>query len=146
MWRIFLESLLGLILLFAASIYGYEYLIYGKTDPDLVDANLRVEAFRDIMNHVSTNESDDQAIALMQLFAKKTHRLLEEYPEDKLPKPIGEYFKENTDTHFLLNDDSHLWLKFDNNPNYFELSDDPDSELIKAIEFGNQVVWLFFLA
>ncbi|NOH31228.1 ATP-binding protein [Vibrio mediterranei] len=146
MWRIFVESLVGLILLFAASIYGYEYLIYGKTDPDLVDANLRVEAFRDIMNHVSTNESDEQAIELMELFANKTHRLLEQYPQDKLPEPISEYFKENQDTHFLLNDDSHLWLKFDNNPNYFELSDDPDSELIKAIEFGNQVVWLFFLA
>lgn len=72
MWRIFLESLIGLILLFAASIYGYEYLIYGKSDPELVDANLRVEAFRDIINHVSTNESDEQAIVLMKLFAKKT--------------------------------------------------------------------------
>ncbi|MBY6196400.1 ATP-binding protein [Vibrio hangzhouensis] len=146
MWRIFLESLVGLILLFAASIYGYEYLIYGKTDPDLVDANLRVEAFRDIMNHVSTNESDENAIELLEIFAKKTHRLLSEYPAADLPEHVKEHFTESIDTHFMLDEEDHLWLKFDNNPNYFELSDDPDSELIKAIEFGNQVVWLFFLA
>ncbi|SEF41988.1 ATP-binding protein [Vibrio hangzhouensis] len=146
MWRIFLESLVGLILLFAASIYGYEYLIYGKTDPDLVDANLRVEAFRDIMNHVSTNESDENAIELLEIFAKKTHRLLSEYPAADLPEHVKEHFTESIDTHFMLDEEDHLWLKFDNNPHYFELSDDPDSELIKAIEFGNQVVWLFFLA
>jgi two-component system sensor histidine kinase RstB len=133
-------------LLFAASIYGYEYVIYGKTDPDLVDANLRVEAFRDIMNHVATNESDEQAIELLEAFAEKTHRLLDTHTPSDLPEEVASHFEEQPEVHFLLDDNDHLWLKFDNNANYFHLTDDPDSELIKAIEFANQVVWLFFFA
>lgn len=146
MWRLFLESLIGVILLFAASIYGYEYVIYGKTDPDLVDANLRVEAFRDIMNHVATNESDEQAIELLETFAEKTHRLLDSHAPSSLPEEVANHFDAQPEVHFLLDDNDHLWLKFDNNANYFHLTDDPDSELIKAIEFANQVVWLFFFA
>ncbi|GAL18062.1 sensory histidine kinase [Vibrio maritimus] len=146
MWRLFLESLIGLILLFAASIFGYEYVIYGKTDVDLVDANLRVEAFRDIMNHVSTNESDEKAIELLTSFAEKTHRLLDAHSVEQLPEEVAGHFNQNPGIHFLLDDDDHLWLKFDNNPNYFHMSDDPDSELLKAIEFANDSVWLFFLA
>ncbi|MGF1776939.1 ATP-binding protein [Vibrio nomapromontoriensis] len=146
MWRIFIESLIGLILLFGASIVGYEYLIYGKSDPDLVDANLRVEAFRDIMNHVAVNESDERATDLLQMFATKTHRLLDTMPESELPSEIAQYFLEQPNTPFLLDDDDQLWLRFDTTNNYIKMYDDPDSELLQAIAFGNQVVWLFFLA
>ncbi|MCL9773957.1 ATP-binding protein [Vibrio methylphosphonaticus] len=146
MWRIFIESLIGLILLFGASIVGYEYLIYGKSDPDLVDANLKVEAFRDVMNHVAINESDERAKDLLQMFATKTHRLLDSMPETELPDEIAQYFHEQPGTPYLLDDNDQLWLKFDTNNNYIKMYDDPDSELLQAIEFGDQVVWLFFLA
>ncbi len=108
MWRLFLESLIGVILLFTASIYGYEYVIYGKTDPDLVDANLRVEAFRDIMNHVATNENDEQAIELLEAFAEKTHRLLDSHTPSELPEEVASHFKEQPEVHFLLDDNDHL--------------------------------------
>ncbi|MFA0086756.1 ATP-binding protein [Vibrio sp. 10N.261.51.F12] len=146
MWRIFVESLIGLILLFAASIVGYEHLIYGKSDPDLVDANLQAEAFRDILNHVSVSESNQDATELLQIFTQKTHRLLDEVPMSELPDDVAQYFNRDDQPTYLLGDSGQFWLKFDNSDHFFTMYDDPDSELVKAIEFADQVVWLFFLA
>ncbi|MGF1793964.1 HAMP domain-containing protein [Photobacterium profundum] len=147
MRRIYLESFLGLILLFFLSLVGYEVVIYQlNTDYDYVLKGYEASAYQDLVNIIADTQGKDVAVQAVQDYANKTRRILTIYPFDKAPDAISDAFSRQPYARLYHDDEQVLWFLINQSSDIYSMDVNSDAPLIKRIDFDDNIVWLFFLS
>lgn len=93
MRRIYIESFVGLVLFFIASLATIEVVIYQlNTDYDYVLADYQAEAWHDLIEVIYQHEGDESAVAAVEKYAQKTRQILTKFSTQELPSDISQFF------------------------------------------------------
>jgi|GEM_PF-648017 len=145
MWRIYVESLIGLVTLFVISLMSYEYIVFElNPDHELVLEEYRFQALRDMVNETATLVGEPAALRVLQDYTTKVHEVLATNVIEDTPKDVQSFFTQNESANTYIDADDVWWFTLDNNELLFSLSINEDSELIQAVWFGQDLVWPFF--
>jgi len=147
MRRIYFESFIGLLILFALSIFAYEYIIYElNPDYDYVLQEKEGDAFRDMVLSIYQNQGKVAALDTMERFVQKTAKNLLIVDVSDAPKDVVEFFaKDSSKLNIYFDDERHFWFKLVEPNEIYYISPDFETELRKAIEFDDDIVWWFIL-
>ncbi|HCH4698008.1 TPA: HAMP domain-containing protein [Vibrio parahaemolyticus] len=147
MRRIYLESFLGLIILFLASLKGYELIVYElNTDYDYLLQEHSSQAFYDLLSPIYEEKGLEYTKSELEKFATASHRLLQPHTMDELPPEVKEVFDEDPTANIAFDDERDFWFRFDESTPFFKISDNPNSPIIQAVNFDDNMVWIFFIA
>lgn len=147
MRRIYLESFLGLIILFLASLKGYELIVYElNTDYDYLLQEHSSRAFYDLLSPIYEEKGLEYTKSELEKFATASHRLLQPHTMDELPPEVKEVFDEDPTANIAFDDERDFWFRFDESTPFFKISDNPNSPIIQAVNFDDNMVWIFFIA
>ena len=147
MKRIYLESLLGLIILFVASLVGYEVIVYQlNTDYDYLLEEHEAQAFHDLIYPIYQEKGEEYTIQQLEKFANSSHMLLVVEEMISVPSQVQQVFDEDPSINTAFDEERDLWFRFEPGSPTFKLSKNPNSPIIQAINFDDNIVWLFFLA
>lgn len=147
MRRIYLESFLGLIILFLASLKGYELIVYElNTDYDYLLQEHSSQAFYDLLSPIYEEKGLEYTKSELEKFATASHRLLQPHTMDELPPEVKEVFDEDHTANIAFDDERDFWFRFDESTPFFKISDNPNSPIIQAVNFDDNMVWIFFIA
>ncbi|HCJ4666259.1 ATP-binding protein [Vibrio parahaemolyticus] len=147
MRRIYLESFLGLIILFLASLKGYELIVYElNTDYDYLLQEHSSQAFYDLLSPIYEEKGLKYTKRELEKFATASHRLLQPHTMDELPPEVKEVFDEDPTANIAFDDERDFWFRFDESTPFFKISDNPNSPIIQAVNFDDNMVWIFFIA
>ena len=147
MKRIYLESFLGLIILFIASLFGYEVIVYQlNTDYDYLLEEHEAQAFHELIYPIYQEKGEEYTIQQLEKFATSSHMLLIAEEMKSVPSQIQQVFDEDPSINTAFDEERNLWFRFEPGSPTFKLSQNPNSPIIQAINFDDNIVWLFFLA
>ncbi|WP_404970602.1 ATP-binding protein [Vibrio campbellii] len=147
MKRIYLESFLGLIILFVASLVGYEVIVYQlNTDYDYLLEEHEAQAFHELIYPIYQEKGEEYTIQQLEKFATSSHMLLIAEEMKSVPSQIQQVFDEDPSINTAFDEERDLWFRFEPGSPTFKLSQNPNSPIIQAINFDDNIVWLFFLA
>ena len=147
MKRIYLESFLGLIILFVASLVGYEVIVYKlNTDYDYLLEEHEAQAFHKLIYPIYQEKGEEYTIQQLEKFATSSHMLLIAEEMKSVPSQIQQVFDEDPSINTAFDEERDLWFRFEPGSPTFKLSQNPNSPIIQAINFDDNIVWLFFLA
>ena len=147
MKRIYLESFLGLIILFVASLVGYEVIVYQiNTDYDYLLEEHEAQAFHELIYPIYQEKGEVYTIQQLEKFATSSHMLLIAEEMKSVPSQIQQVFDEDPSINTAFDEERDLWFRFEPGSPTFKLSQNPNSPIIQAINFDDNIVWLFFLA
>ena len=147
MKRIYLESFLGLIILFVASLVGYEVIVYQlNTDYDYLLEEHEAQAFHELIYPIYQEKGEEYTIQQLEKFATSSHMLLIAEEMKSVPSQIQQVFDEDPSINTAFDEERNLWFRFEPGSPTFKLSQNPNSPIIQAINFDDNIVWLFFLA
>ncbi|UTZ43186.1 ATP-binding protein [Vibrio campbellii] len=147
MKRIYLESFLGLIILFVASLVGYEVIVYQlNTDYDYLLEEHEAQAFHELIYPIYQEKGEEYTIQQLEKFATSSHMLLIAEEMKSVPSQIQQVFDEDPFINTAFDQERDLWFRFEPGSPTFKLSQNPNSPIIQAINFDDNIVWLFFLA
>ncbi|GAB7228114.1 ATP-binding protein [Vibrio rotiferianus] len=147
MKRIYLESFIGLIVLFFASLVGYEVIVYQlNTDYDYLLEEHQAQAFHEFIYPVYQEKGEAYTVQQLEKLAKSSHMLLIAEEKTHLPQEIQQAFDHNPSVNTAFDDERDLWFRFEPGSPVFKFSENPSSPIIQAINFDDNIVWLFFLA
>lgn len=147
MKRIYLESFLGLIILFVASLVGYEVIVYQlNTDYDYLLEEHEAQAFHKLIYPIYQEKGEEYTIQQLEKFATSSHMLLIAEEMKSVPSQIQQVFDEDPSINTAFDEERDLWFRFEPGSPTFKLSQNPNSPIIQAINFDDNIVWLFFLA
>ncbi|EGQ8078745.1 HAMP domain-containing protein [Vibrio vulnificus] len=145
MKRIYLEAFFGLILLFFATLWGYEVIVYQlNTDYDRVLTEFEINAFHDLLTPLYQEKGQAYFIEAMENYAEATRSILTIYEQKQLPKEIAAVFVDPAMLVYL-DDDFDVWMRFSANSTIYHLKEDLQSPLRQAIDFSGNLVWVFFI-
>ncbi|WCP65792.1 ATP-binding protein [Vibrio tubiashii] len=147
MRRIYLESFIGLLILFTLSIFAYEYIIYElNPDYDYVLQEREGEAFRDMVLTIYQNQGKEAAIDTMERVAEKTAKTLFIVSSSEAPKDVTNFFaQDQSNLNIYFDEERHFWFKLLEPNEIYYISPDFQTELRQAIEFDDDIVWGFIL-
>lgn len=146
MRRIYLESLVGLILLFMLSLIGYEVVIYQwNTDYDYVLQEHRADAYLDMVNKISDNQGKEAALQSVNDYVDKTRQILTIIPIGEEPDIIRQNMTDHPNKRWYFDDDRVFWFTINNSNDIYNVDVNVDAPLIQKIDFADNIVWLFFL-
>lgn len=147
MRRIYLESFIGLLILFTLSIFAYEYIIYElNPDYDYVLQEREGEAFRDMVLTIYQNQGKEAAVDTMERVVQKTAKTLLIIDSLNAPKEVADFFAhDQSNLNIYFDDERHFWFKLLDPNEIYYISPDFETELRQAIEFDDDIVWGFIL-
>ncbi|MDN3681179.1 ATP-binding protein [Vibrio tapetis subsp. quintayensis] len=145
MWRIYIESLIGLIVLFAATLVTYEVVVFQlNTDHIVVLEHYRAQAMRDLVNETSMVSGLDNALDIIKHFARSTHEVFDEQNIQDTPKHVQYYLANNPEANTFADQDNMWWFTLDNSELIYSLYINENSPLVQAVWFADNLVWAFF--
>ncbi len=65
---------------------------------------------------------------------------------DELPPEVKDVFDEDPTANIAFDDERDFWFRFDESTPFFKISDNPNSPIIQAVNFDDNMVWIFFIA
>ncbi|EAP95686.1 ATP-binding protein [Vibrio splendidus] len=148
MRRIYLESFIGLIVWFIVSIFSYEYVVYQlNTDYDYVLQEREGEAFQKILLSIHHNQGQKSTLDTLERFVEKTSNKLAVFQSDDVPEEVAVHFNNNNSNRQVFFDENRFfWFKLREPDVVYLIVPDFESELRRAIEFGDNIAWVFILA
>ncbi|MEX0336753.1 MAG: two-component sensor histidine kinase, partial [Vibrio tubiashii] len=113
MRRIYLESFIGLLILFTLSIFAYEYIIYElNPDYDYVLQEREGEAFRDMVLTIYQNQGKEAAIDTMERVVEKTAKTLFVVNLSDVPIDVANFFaQDQSNLNIYFDEERHFWFK-----------------------------------
>ncbi|NUW67591.1 ATP-binding protein [Vibrio coralliilyticus] len=147
MRRIYIEAFFGLLVLFTLSLVAYEIIIYQlNTDYDYVLEDLEGAAFRDVLMTISDHQGKDQALIVLNEFIANTAKTLTAFPSSDVPEEVKNYFTNDRIHPFTFYDDERdFWFMLSSPDTIYRVQPDVESDLRKAIEFDDDILWGFIL-
>ncbi|CAK1851913.1 histidine kinase [Vibrio crassostreae] len=148
MRRIFLESLLGLLVCFMSGIVAYEICVYQlNTDYEYVLQDYEATAHQQLIENIAKNQGLEAAQQAMNQFVETTrNKLITFNPKDEIPSPVSEFFSTNPNTFIFHDDERDLWFRLASSDNTYHYLPNSEAFVRQKIELEDDLIWLFFLA
>ncbi|RTZ17894.1 HAMP domain-containing protein [Vibrio aquaticus] len=149
MRRIYVESFVGLFVLFVLSMYAYKVIVF-EMNPNYEYMLARHEgaALRELITEISADQGQEKALSMLNRYAKHTAHTLAIVDYVNLPQQVKAYFdaphEEHPHTYF--DHEHHLWMQTADHSLYYHLHDDDSTELRQAIYRDDNLVWGFISA
>ena len=148
MRRIYLESLLGLLVCFMSGIIAYEICVYQlNTDYEYVLQDYEAAAHQQLIENIAKNQGLEAAHQAINQFVETTRNKLVTFsPDDEIPGPVSEFFTANPNTFIFHDDERDLWFRLANSDNTYHYLPNSEALVRQKIELEDDLIWLFFLA
>lgn len=148
MRRIFLESLLGLLVCFMTGLFAYEISVYQlNTDYEYVMEDYEATAHQQLIANIAKNQGLEAAHHAINQFAETTrNKLVTLSSEDEIPGPVSEFFSTNPNAFIFHDDERDLWFRLTDSDNTYHYLPDNEAFVRQKIELEDDLIWLFFLA
>ncbi|MFA0142441.1 HAMP domain-containing protein [Vibrio kanaloae] len=148
MRRIFLESLIGLLVCFMSGIVAYEISVYQlNTDYEYVLEDYEAAAHQQLIENIAKNQGLEAAHQAINQFVETTRNKLVTFsPDDEIPSPVSEFFSTNPNTFIFHDDERDLWFRLASSDNTYHYLPDNEAFVRQKIELEDDLIWLFFLA
>ncbi|PTP12657.1 two-component sensor histidine kinase [Vibrio sp. 10N.286.51.C3] len=148
MRRIFLESLIGLLVCFMSGIVAYEICVYQlNTDYEYVLQDYEATAHQQLIENIAKNQGLEAAHQAMNQFVETTrNKLITFNPKDEIPSPVSEFFSTNPNTFIFHDDERDLWFRLASSDNTYHYLPNSEAFVRQKIELEDDLIWLFFLA
>ncbi|MDP2514981.1 ATP-binding protein [Photobacterium damselae subsp. piscicida] len=147
MRRLYIESFIGLIVLFGLSLYCYQVIIYRwNTDYDYVLEDYEAEALHDLVDNIYHNEGSKAAYLAIGKYATKTRQTLTVHNKEELPDDVKTFFFTTAPQSYTYHDEDRiLWFRLTLSSDFYSLKPNFDTPLRRAIDFDDNMVWVFFM-
>ncbi|MDA0151089.1 ATP-binding protein [Vibrio sp. Makdt] len=148
MRRIYLESLIGLLVCFMAGIIAYEISVYQlNTDYEYVLQDYEAAAHQQLIENIAKNQGLEAAHQAINQFVETTrNKLVILSPQDEIPGPVSQFFTANPNTFIFHDDERDLWFRLANSDNTYHYLPNSEALVRQKIELEDDLIWLFFLA
>ncbi|OEF61014.1 two-component sensor histidine kinase, partial [Vibrio cyclitrophicus 1F175] len=148
MRRIYLESLLGLLVCFFIGIVTYEVSVYQlNTDYAYVLQDYEATAHQQLIANIAKNQSLEAAHQAIDQFVETSQNILVTFSSnDEIPTPVSEFFSTNPNTFIFHDDERDLWFRLIGSDNTYHYLPDNEAFVRQKIELEDDLIWLFFLA
>ncbi|ENC6731915.1 HAMP domain-containing protein [Vibrio navarrensis] len=145
MKRIYLEAFCGLVILFFATLWGYETVVYQwNTDYDQILEQYQAEAFHQLLEPAFAEKGDLYVTQQIRQYAASTRTVLTLFDPMALPEEVDNAFADSA-LQVYFDQDRSLWLRFDDTSMVYHLTEDIHSPLRQAIDFADNLIWVFFM-
>ncbi|HHC7296022.1 TPA: ATP-binding protein, partial [Vibrio campbellii] len=104
------------------------------------------QAFHELIYPIYQEKGEEYTIQQLEKFATSSHMLLIAEEMKSVPSQIQQVFDEDPSINTAFDEERDLWFRFEPGSPTFKLSQNPNSPIIQAINFDDNIVWLFFLA
>lgn len=147
MKRIYLESFLGLILLFMLTVIAYEVINFEfSTDYDYLLEDYQSQALVDTINTISQGQGSDKALEALQHYADSTRLVLTANDVNTVPYDISQHFSSmNIVPQIHYDSQRMLWFKIVGDEHIYTLTENNSTPVRKAIGFAKNIIWVYFL-
>ncbi|MFC5077891.1 Sensor protein RstB [Vibrio thalassae] len=147
MRRIYIESFVGLLILFGLSLYAYEVIIYEiNPDYDYVLEDHEGAAFRELLTKLSDIQGKEKTLKMLDDFVEHTAQSLSIVSYSDLPEPAKSYFSTAQEhPHTFYDSERHFWMRLVDQDTFYHIYSDDETQLRQAIELDNNLVWAFIL-
>lgn len=147
MRRIYIESLVSLIVLFFGSLVSYSVIVYElDTDYDYVLEDFQAEGLRTLLSQIAQLDSPQAADTALRDYAQHIHKTLSEVALTELPTEVQKHFTQPiAHAPIYHDDDRNLWLQLDSNEQIYLLKPDSHSPVYQAIDRADSLLWVFML-
>ncbi|MCY9825834.1 ATP-binding protein [Vibrio chagasii] len=147
MRRIYLESLIGLLVCFMAGIIAYEISVYQlNTDYEYVLQDYEAAAHQQLIENIAKNQGLEAAHQAINQFVETTrNKLVILSPQDEIPGPVSQFFIANPDTFIFHDDERDLWFRLASSDNTYHYLPNSEAFVRQKIELEDDLIWLFFL-
>jgi len=148
MRRIYLESLLGLLICFISGIVAYEICVYQlNTDYEHVLQDYEATAHQQLIENIAKNQGLEAAHQAINQFVETTRNKLVTFsPGDEIPGPVSKFFSTNPSTFIFHDEERDLWFRLANSDNTYHYLPNSEAFVRQKIELEDDLIWLFFLA
>ncbi len=94
MRRIYIESLVSLIVVFFGSLVSYSFIVYDlDTDYDYVLEDYQAEALQTLLSQIRRLDSPEAAKTALRGYAEHIHRTVDLLPLTELPPEVQQHFR-----------------------------------------------------
>lgn len=148
MRRIYLESLLGLLVCFMTGLVAYEISVYQlNTDYEYVMEDYEATAHQQLIENIAKNQGLEAAQQAINQFVETTRNKLVMFsPKNEIPPPVSEFFSTNPNTFIFHDDERDLWFRLTGSDKTYHYLPDNEAFVRQKIEQEDDLIWLFFLA
>ncbi|WKY60089.1 ATP-binding protein [Vibrio sp. SNU_ST1] len=148
MRRIYLESLLGLLVCFITGIVAYEVCVYQlNTDYEYILEDYEATAHQQLIENIAKNQGIESAHQAINQFVDTTRNTLFTFnPNDELPTPVSEFFIANPNSLIFHDDYRELWFRLAGSENTYHYQPNDESLVRQKIELEDDLLWVFFIA
>ncbi|CZF81797.1 Sensor protein RstB [Grimontia celer] len=146
MWRIYIESFIGLFVLFIVSLFAFDLFVYQlNTDYDYVLEDMQAAAVQDLMATLSEHQDDEALRQLVADYAQSTANNLNLVPMNDAPEEVKRYFSGSNMPHSYSfhDEDRGLWLTLPDSTNYYHFEPNTDDVVRQNIEFSDSLFFVF---
>lgn len=147
MRRIYLESFLGLLVCFMASVFAYEIFVFQlSTDYDYVLQDYEAEAHQQLLENIAKNQGMDAAHQAMNRFAETSRSTVTILNSgDGIPALVTDYFSANPESWIFYDEERDLWFRLAESDNIYHYTDNKQAPVRQKIELEENLLWIFFL-
>lgn len=148
MRRIYLESLLGLLVCFITGIVAYEICVYQlNTDYEYVLEDYEATAHQQLIENIAKNQGLEAAHQAISQFVETTRNTLVTFsPNDEIPEPVSRFFSTHPNSFIFHDDERDLWFRLASSDNTYHYLPNSEAFVRQKIELEDDLIWLFFLA
>ncbi|RJG48424.1 ATP-binding protein [Motilimonas pumila] len=146
MSRFFIESFIGLLLFFAASVVAYESLIFGHQDNyDQQVINAETQATLKLFNHLAAHLPTSQVELLLQDYCKQRGTQLSRFSALDYPDFAPITYFELQQAKYYIADLDNFWFVLDHSEAFYYVSFDEQALLYQQLHDAEDLLWLFWL-
>ncbi|KPL96335.1 ATP-binding protein [Vibrio splendidus] len=148
MRRIYLESLLGLLVCFMAGLVAYEICVYQlNTDYEYVLEDYEATAHQQLIENIAKNQGLEAAHQAISQFVETTRNTLVTFsPNDEIPEPVSRFFSTHPNSFIFHDNERDLWFRLASSDNTYHYLPNSEAFVRQKIELEDDLIWLFFLA
>ena len=143
MRRIYLESLLGLLICFISGIVAYEICVYQlNTDYEHVLQDYEATAHQQLIENIAKNQGLEAAHQAINQFVETTRNKLVTFsPDDEIPGPVSKFFSTNPSTFIFHDEERDLWFRLANSDNTYHYLPNSEAFVRQKIELEDDLIW-----
>lgn len=147
MRRIYVESLLALVLCFLASIIAYEVFVFQlPIDYENVLEDYEAVAHQQLLENIAKNQGIEAAHLAMNQFVDTSKKTLSIFSSsDEIPSLVTGYFTVHPESSIFYDDERELWFRLAESDNIYHYKVNYEAFVRQKVELEENLIWLFFL-
>jgi len=148
MRRIYIESIIGILVCFLGGVMAYEMAVFQlTTDYEYLLEDYEATAHQELIQRIADTQGFDGALNAMSQFADTSRQKLKTFPNmASVPEFVREYFRVNIEMNIYFDDDRDMWLRLANIEPIFLYTPDEDTLIRQKVDLESSLMWVFFIS